>query len=311
MSGIGLIHNPNARKNIGKKWLADHLRRIIGDTGVVVETPTPEAVKETAEKFKKNGIDLLLINGGDGTNHIVLTQFLNVYKDKKLPPFLHLRGGTMNTLANSLKVKKLSTEQLLRRIVDKYIRKEKFDMIERNIIKIGERFGFIFGTGLVSNFLEAYYRGHGTGSTKALKVIMNGIISSLTGTEYVKNLFKKVNVRIVADKEIVPIQNLTILLAATVKDVGLGLKPAHLAEIRDFFHLIVSDINVFRVLSYIPRMIFAMPLKNKRIFSKIVKQVVIEPLLSNTIRYTIDGELYSTDTPLTLEVGPLLSVVRG
>lgn len=311
MSGIGLIHNPNARRNIGKKWLADKLRKIVGDAGVVVETHTLDAIKEVAEKFKKNGIDLLLINGGDGTHHHVLTNFLNIYKDKKLPPVLHLRGGTMNTIANSLKVKKLSTEELLKKIVDKYIRKEKFDMIERNIIKIGDRFGFIFGCGFVSNFLEAYYAGKGTGAIKALKVIFRGISSAIVGTDYYKRLFREVRAKIIADGETLPLELFTIILGATVRDVGLGFKPAHQAERSGFFHLLATDINVYRLISYIPKLLMGKPLNPDKVLSRVVKDVTLEPINGEKIKYTIDGELYTTETPLNLQIGPALTVVRG
>lgn len=311
MSGIGLIHNPNAKRNIGKKWLVDKLRRIIGTTGIVVETPTTDVVKEVAEKFKKNGVDLLIINGGDGTNHLVLTHFLNVYKEKLIPPFLHLRGGTMNTVANSLKVKKLSTEKLLRKITDKYIRKENFDIIKRNIIKIGDKYGFIFGSGFVSNFLDAYYNGKGTGVWKAVKVILKGVGSAVTGTEYTKNLFKTVTTKITADGDIISLNNFTIILGATVRDVGLGLKPAYLAEKSGFFHFLASDINVFRVLSYIPKMLMAKPLNSEKIYSRVVKNVILEPINGEKIKYTIDGELYSTDKSLSLQIGPAINVVRG
>ncbi len=311
MSGIGLIHNPNARRNIGKKWLVDRLRRIIGNAGIVVETPTSDAVKEVAEKFKKNGVDLLVINGGDGTNHLVLTHFLNVYKEKLIPPFLHLRGGTMNTVANSLKVKKLSTEKLLKRIVEKYIKKENLDVIKRNIIKIGDKYGFIFGSGLVSNFLDAYYNGKGTGAWKALKVILKGIGSAIIGTEYARNLFKTVKTKIVVEGERISLNNFTVILGATVRDVGLGFKPAYLAEKPGFFHFLATDIDIFRVLSYTPKMLLAKPFNSERIYSRVVKNVTLEPINGEEIKYTIDGELYRTDKALSLQLGPEINVVRG
>lgn len=311
MSGIGLIHNPNARRNIGKKWLVEKLSRIIGNSGIVVETPTSDAVREVAEKFKRNGVDLLVINGGDGTNHLVLTNFLNVYKEKLIPPFLHLRGGTMNTIANSLRVKKLSTEKLLRKIVDKYKRKENLDIVKRNIIKIGDKYGFIFGCALISNFLHAYYTGKGTGAWKAIKVILKGVGSAVTGTEYAKNLFKAVKTKIVADGESIPLQNFTVILAATVRDIGLGFKPAYLAGKSGFFHLLASDIDVFRVLSYIPKMLMAKPLNSEKIYSRLVQNVILEPINGERIKYTIDGELYSTDRALHLQIGPTINVVRG
>lgn len=311
MSGIGLIHNPNASRNKGKRWLADRLRWILGEDGIVEETPVPEKIAEVAERFKKNGVDLLLINGGDGTSHLVLSYFLKVYGEIKIPPFLHLRGGTMNTIANSLGVVRLSTEKLIKRILEKYRRKEKFDIIERNIIKIGDRFGFIFGSGLVSNFLEAYYSGKGRGALKAIKVILRGILSAIGRTGYSKDLFRNVIAKIIADGETIPMKAFTVILGATVRDVGLGFKPAYLAETPERFHFIASDIKVFQLLMNIPRLLMAKPLSREYVYDRLVRSVTLEPAQGFTFKYTIDGELYTAREPISLELGPALSVIRG
>ena len=57
-----------------------------------------------AEDFRRDDIDVLAISGGDGTNHVTLTGFLDVYGGHTMPQVALLRGGTMNTVANSVGV---------------------------------------------------------------------------------------------------------------------------------------------------------------------------------------------------------------
>ena len=40
----------------------------------------------------------------------------------------------------------------------------------RDTMKVGDKYGFLFGLGITSNFLVDYYRGGDTGTWKAIKV---------------------------------------------------------------------------------------------------------------------------------------------
>ena len=93
MGPIGVITNPKAKKNIREKGIKQKLQSIVGDIGIVRETPLPDHVDAVAEEFKRNDISLLCINGGDGSISITLRSFLDVYQDAPLPPVVHLRGG--------------------------------------------------------------------------------------------------------------------------------------------------------------------------------------------------------------------------
>ena len=265
MSGIGVIHNPNAKKNRGKNHIVPSLRKIVGKSGIVEETKHPDEIPRATEKFRNMDIDILAINGGDGTNHLTLTHFLKVYAGQPIPPFIHLRGGTMNTVANSLGISREPTEQILKKIADKYTRREKMDVIKRNIMKIGDKYGFIFGSGLVANFLEAYYEGRTTGPGKAIRVIAKSIISAISRTEYIKKLFMPVNARVSADSREIPLRYFTLLLGATIKDVGLGFKPTYLGDKAGTFHLLASDISPIRVILSLPKVLKGIPLGLKNV----------------------------------------------
>ncbi len=70
----------------------------------LVELYTP-AVRQLVEEKK---VDILAIDGGDGTAHIVYSVLMHLYKDKKMPAVVHLRGGTINYIADSTAVPKRS-----------------------------------------------------------------------------------------------------------------------------------------------------------------------------------------------------------
>src|SRR5580704_17382124 len=125
MSGIGVVLNPRSRRNLRDPKAALRLARTLGDHGVVRQVDSIEDLHRTAEDFRHLDIDVLGISGGDGTNHVTITGFLDVYGNGKvadsaapalLPQIAFLRGGTMNTVANSVGIQHGKPEGLLSRL---------------------------------------------------------------------------------------------------------------------------------------------------------------------------------------------------
>ena len=112
MPGIGVILNPYSKKFKKDPNRAKHMGFIVGDKASCKETEDLDDLRRVAEEFKTRDIDILAINGGDGTNHCTLTTFLQVYREKPLPKIALLRGGTLNTVARSVGVKGRSEDIL-------------------------------------------------------------------------------------------------------------------------------------------------------------------------------------------------------
>ena len=93
---IGLLNNLNAgsnQKNVGR--LLDSLR----DFRDVhhIETSNAGAVPEALWEFAHHGVDILAVNGGDGTLQKVLTEILaNRAFDDRIPMIAPLQGGRTN-----------------------------------------------------------------------------------------------------------------------------------------------------------------------------------------------------------------------
>ena len=102
--GIGVILNPRSKRNLRIRAPPSGSRArwaITASCGPRGRATISRASPRTSASSK---IDVLGISGGDGTNHVTITGFLEVYADEPLPPLAFLRGGTMNTVANSVGV---------------------------------------------------------------------------------------------------------------------------------------------------------------------------------------------------------------
>src|SRR5476651_731789 len=117
---IGVVLNPRSRRNLRDPGAALRLARTLGDHGIVRAVHSLDDLHRAAEDFKALSIDVLGISGGDGTNHVTITGFLNVYGARALPQLAFLRGGTMNTVANSVGVRRGKPEGLLGRLIRAY-----------------------------------------------------------------------------------------------------------------------------------------------------------------------------------------------
>lgn len=93
---VGIISNPRSRRN----WTVD-LERKIGP-GVLAAAPTTnDQLVQTLRAFSEQQLDLLVIDGGDGTVRDVISAAAGIYGDQ-LPALTLLPSGKTNALALDL-----------------------------------------------------------------------------------------------------------------------------------------------------------------------------------------------------------------
>jgi diacylglycerol kinase family enzyme len=309
MEKIGIIHNPFAKGNLKRPWIAKELEKVVGDVGVFRETRNIEELPMVAEEFLEQGIETIAVNGGDGSLHLVLTAFVPVYGDKPLPKLMTLRGGTMNTMSNSLKIKG-KTLGILKKAVEKIKAGEPFNEREQYLIKVSGKYGFMSGTGYISNFLDAYYSGSSTGPWQAIKLISRAVGSVTLRTDFINELFQKAPLKVTVDGKQLDPEEFSIVLACSVRELGLGFKPTPRAYDKPgHFHLIAATIRPGQVVPKLPGIWLGKDLIHPEVqHSNPAKEVVVEP--KGALRWTLDGEMYETEQPLRFSVGPTITVVE-
>jgi diacylglycerol kinase family enzyme len=309
VAGIVIIHNPFARGNIRRPWIADKLRATMGDFGELIITRNIDQIPEVAANCMKNQIEYLGVNGGDGSLHLVLGAFVRVYKEHPLPTIIVLRGGTMNTLANSVKIKG-KTVQILRTVIDKYKAKQPIETMNQHMVRLNEKYGFMSGAGVPPNFLAAYYGGTSTGPWQGFKVLAHTVGSIITQGPFMKFMAQPAHCKVNIDGEELSPRYFTAILGCSIREVGLGCTPTPLAYAKPgHFHFIAATIKPLEIVKKFPDLWLKREIEHHDLFSRVTKRARVEPL--ENMRYMIDGELYETEEPIDYECGPTIQLVKN
>ena len=329
MAGIGVVLNPKSRHNLQNPDAASRLSRQLGDRGVVRAARSIEELHRIAEDFRALDVDFLAIAGGDGTNHVTLTAFLDVYGVRPIPPVALLRGGTMNTVANSIGVARQSSERLLASLIadctstprspptDRATRaKCELEQTERNVLHIAPEeagkvhYGFLFGTGVVHGFLAEYYRGGRPTPLVAATTLARGVASALVAGETIRRIAEPFRGSVLfEDGTVWEERDYLAIAAGTIAHIGLEFKPFHrYGERAGAFHALGIYASPFDFVRELPRVWRGQPLRPRRAHEALSSRMVVKSA-RGVLRYTIDGDLHEAQEKLTVSIGPRIRLV--
>jgi diacylglycerol kinase family enzyme len=262
-------------------------------------------------------VEVIAACGGDGTNRAVLTEMMHVYTPDRLPRFAILRGGTVNTVAVNLSIHG-SPEDVLTRLVGWHNRRMVEPVEERPLIVVNSGYGFLFGAAMGARFFEAYDRGPpgplrsvigrpARGSTGWAVVLAARITaSSLLGTPLSRWLFEPVPARITVDGTALPNERWSLLVAATVVNVGLQIRITHRAlERKGHFHLVASGLPPFELARQFHKTFLSRSLEGHPHFDLLSGRTVIE--FERPEPYILDGDLFR-GRRIVVENGPRVRV---
>ena len=308
--------NPGSRANRKDPGCADRFAKILGDCGRVAAPPSLEELAEEARRTAAESPSVIAIHGGDGTLHRTLSALIAAYAERPLPPVAILPGGTMNVVAASLGIR-VKPESLLAELAAAERVGAKLATIHRRCLRVGSDYGFIFGNGLLTNFLEEYYARGKYGTRRALWIIFRILLSVLTRGRYARRIFRRFHGKVRVDGNPLPHTQLTSLGAATVSEIGFRFKLHHRADDDpDRMGGLAIHAAPLSLLFDLLDVRLGRGLSTKRATSFVASRLSIEPEDKNPedkneeSAYTLDGDLYSSHGPLTVEMGPALEIVK-
>ena len=309
MSGIGIILNPHSRSNRKNPERIKQLGFIVGDRGSCHATETLDQVRELAHEFRDRDIEILGISGGDGTNHKTLTTFIEVYGDKPLPKIAFLRGGTMNNMANQLGIKG-SPEKILSNLILKYHEGEPFVEERLNMIRVNGLYGFLFGMGLISRFIDIYQNVEGGPSpARGAWLLARASASALFNGRFVQHLCERFDAEISVDGKPLPFKNYMMIFAGTMKTLGFNFRPLYRAtSIEGQFQTVAISATGRQLVSTFPNAFFGRPSKSDHYADEMGKSTILK--LERPMSYTIDGDFPESPADrIEITTGPLLSCI--
>lgn len=310
MSGIGVVTNPASRRNRQNPRLMDQLACILGDQGSLAQPRDWAGMEEVARQFKARSIDVLCINGGDGTGHVVLSAMARVYGDTPLPMVALLRGGTMNTVAHGLGITG-TPSALLDRVVQRYQGGAPFRTVERTLLCVdGRHWGFMFGNGVMTNFLRVYYEGGDASPTKAVKVLARGIASLPVRGALYRRLMEPIRAQVVLDGQgLDPVEFLAVG-AATVDDLGFGFRPFYEAPSHPGqLHVVGLACTLTAVARELPRYWKGGPTRDPGILNRVGKHLLVSA--NRPIGYMVDGDFHQGGQVLDVRSDRTVRMVVG
>lgn len=309
MPSIVVFVNPGSRANRKDPGCADRFAKLLGDAGRVAAPAGLDKLADEARRAAGEAPSVIAIHGGDGTLHRTLSALLSAYGATPLPPIAILIGGTMNVVASSLGLR-AKPEVFLAAVVEAERAGTPMATLERRCLQVGEHYGFIFGNGLLSNFLEEYYARGSYGAWRAVWVVARTVFSLVTTQRYARRILRRFCGLLEIDGDPLPRRQLTGIGAATVTEVGFRMKLHHRADDDpDRMGGLAIHGGALSLLLDVLDVRLGRGLSPKRATSFVAKHLCIEPEAPEHT-YTLDGDLYTDRGPLTVQVGPLLRLIK-
>jgi len=159
---IGVIINPLSGGN--RNGLGD-IRRLISDHPQVVhcDVQTPDDVLEALKDFARQEVDLLAVNGGDGTVQAVLTVLFRHQPFETQPLLAVLQSGTTSMTARDIGFTGCRIKSLKKLFRWAAAGDGTPQVIHRPVVQVSSpghqtRYGMFFGAGAIYQGIEYFHR---------------------------------------------------------------------------------------------------------------------------------------------------------
>ena len=129
-----------------------------------VETDSARVLPEALAEFTRQEVDLLVLNGGDGTLQFALTELLTNPDLSSVRMVAPLRGGRTNMTATDLGTQRDPVKALERLLEAARTGDLQPHTVQRPVLRVrssgreGEQFGMFFGAGLLRRAIEFTHR---------------------------------------------------------------------------------------------------------------------------------------------------------
>lgn len=308
---IAVFVNPLSRANRRNPRLAAELQAIMGESGRVLAPKSLAELDQMALALRATPPDVIGIHGGDGTLHKTITALAHAWGDAPLPPLALLSGGTMNVVAASLGIRERPTA-LLKMVTESLRGGRPLDTVRRRCLRVGDQLGFVFGNGLMANFLGEYYAAGGYGAARALWLIVRTFASGLIGGAFARRIFRRFEGTVRVDGAALERTRFLGVGAATVREVGLGFKLNHRADDDpERFGVLAIHAPPFMLAADLHRVRVGTGIAPSRAFSAVASTLDVEPQIPGwAMSYTIDGDLYEAKGAVRVELGPPLLILK-
>jgi hypothetical protein len=340
---IGVITNPNSRKNRNRPDRADRLQRIVGNIGEVHQTESLESIKPVLRDFLRKRARYWVADGGDGALHWMLRMGMEVLQEEEfvgksitLPTTLPTKGGTIDFVANNVGIQGDAEGILaaLRRSVQSGLTIEETEvdsMVIDGVQRVDGKdvefrtYGFASATaGVGQRFYSKYYADADPNPRTIVKVVANTVASAPIALSplsrlpfgalktYAKEVFEPAPCRVFLDGMRLPGDAFTGVHVASMSiNLGNVLRFFGKADHPGLMNALVGTPSPWGIIRNLPRMARGEEMRGRNIVDRPCREMIVEANPGEELLAPIiDGEFYRNVTKLTFRVGPRVRIPK-
>lgn len=339
---IGVITNPNSRKNRNRPDRAERLRRIVGDLGEVHATDSVESIKPVLRDFLRKRARYWVADGGDGALHWMLRMGMEVLQEDEftgqsitLPMTLPTKGGTIDFVANNVGIEG-DAEGILATLRSNVERNQLLADTEVDSMAIDgiqvvdgaevpfRTYGFASAAGGVGQrFYAKYYDDPDPNPRTIMKVVANTVASAPIALSplsrlpfgawksYAKEVFQPTRCTVMLDGMKLPGDKFTgVHIASMSINLGNLLRFFGKADQPGLMNAIVGTPSPWSIIRNLPRMARGEEMRGRNILDRPCREMILEATSDELLAPVIDGEFYRNVKKIAFRVGPRVRIPK-
>ncbi len=339
---IGVITNPNSRKNRNRPNRAARLQQIVGDRGEVRQTESLDSIKPVLREFLRKRARYWVADGGDGALHWMVRMGMEVLQEDefvgqslRLPLTMPTKGGTIDFVANNVGIEG-NAEGLLTTLRQRLEQGNKIEETEVDSMVVDgvqvidgvdtefRTYGFASAAGGVGQrFYSKYYADPDPNPRTILKVVANTLLSIPVSlgplaklpfgqlSTYAKDIFAPTKCSVVLDGMRLPGEEFTgVHIASMSINLGNVLRFFGKADRPGLMNAIVGTPTPWGVVRNLPRMARGDEMIGPDVLDRPCREMTMEAIGDELLAPIIDGEYYRNVKKLTFRVGPRVRIPK-
>lgn len=341
---VGIITNPNSKKNYRRPQRRRALEQAVGRYGAVVETRRLDELPRAIRNLREAGCRYFVCDGGDGTLHWVLN---TLHADAqqtgaaRLPIVVPTNGGTVDFVARKAGLKG-DADSIVRRLVGRLERGEPIPTVTIDTCKIVgtpigqglsdspaapgfERVGLAAALGGVAQaFFDRFYalpkeRGAlaiaGVIGAAAGGAIVSTLASNLAPPlarfipdemrSYATEFFRPTRARVEVDGRELPFASFASMQVGAI-DINLAGVVRCFRHAREggVLHFQALDTTPIGVVANVPNIVLGTPILGRKVYDDRARRVRITAEDGEVLNPVIDGEQFHGLSHVELTLGP-------
>jgi diacylglycerol kinase family enzyme len=342
---IGVITNPNSKKNRHRHGRVAELERIVGTHGIVSETRSTDELRPILRTFLRNGVEYWVADGGDGTLHWLLNEGHALLSEAEfagrrgvLPVTVPTNGGTIDFVAKKAGIKGDATTILgdLACLAERDTPPAEVEVdtlcirmtrvSESGSMETLDRIGFaVAAGGIGQRFFSHYYAAPNPSAGTIAKVFGLGVASvpflytplgRIPGgpaalRRFGELLYRPTPARVIIDGEPLTWEAHTCIHVGSI-DINLG------GVVRFFpraaepgqLHFMVGSPTTGEIIRNIPRMVLGKNMVASELWDGCGRTMEVEATTEELLCPVIDGEFYPRIRSISFALGHTVRLPR-